>query len=128
VTVWYAAAERGPTSYSAFYATRARIAERRAEFQAMIRAVAETQIWITRADPAEIAAAVAPRFPDVPPARLQRALARYQSLGIWAETPRFPPAALDRLAQAMISSGAMTHHPGFAACVDAELEEAALMF
>jgi NitT/TauT family transport system substrate-binding protein len=124
--VWYAAAQRGPTSYSAFYATRARIASRRAEFQAMIRAMADTQAWITRADPKEIAMLVAPHFPDTPPAQLHRALARYQSLGIWAETPHFPPAALDRLAHAMISSGVMTRHPGFAACVDAELEESAL--
>jgi NitT/TauT family transport system substrate-binding protein len=124
--VWYASAERGPTSYSTFYATRERIASRRTEFQALIRAMAETQTWITQADPAQIAATVASRFPHIPPARLHRALARYQSLGIWAETPRFPPAALDRLADAMISSGVMTHHPGFATCVVAELEEAAL--
>ena len=124
--VWYAAAQRGPTSYSAFYATRARIAERADEFRAMIRAVAETQAWIAHADPGEMAEAVSARFTEIPSARLRQALARYQSLGIWAETPRFPPEALDRLAQAMISSGIMTHHPGFAACVDAALEEAAL--
>jgi NitT/TauT family transport system substrate-binding protein len=125
-SVCYAAASRGPTSYSAFYATRERIAARRAEFQAMIRGMAEAQAWIQHADPDEIAATVAPRFPDVPRHRLRRTLARYQSLGIWAETPRFPQDALDRLAAAMISSGAMTHHPGFAACVDRELEESAL--
>jgi NitT/TauT family transport system substrate-binding protein len=125
-TVWYAAASRGLTSYSAFYATRTRIAERRSEFQAMIRGMAEAQAWITRAHPREIAETVAPRFPDIPLDRLQRALARYQSLGVWAETPRFPPAALDRLATAMISSGAMAQHPGFATCVDAELVESAL--
>lgn len=38
----------------------------------------------------------------------------------------FPPEALDRLAAAMISSGAMSHHPGFSACVDAELVETAM--
>jgi NitT/TauT family transport system substrate-binding protein len=124
--VWYAAASRGLTSYSAFYATPTRIAERRSEFQAMIRGMAEAQGWITRAHPEEIAETVAPRFPDLPLDRLQRALARYQRLGIWAETPHFPPAALDRLAAAMISSGAMAHHPGFATCVDAELVASAL--
>jgi len=125
-SVCYAAASRGPTSYSAFYATRERITERRAEFQAMIRGMAEAQAWIQHADPAEIAATIAPRFPDVPQHRLRRALSRYQALGIWAETPRFPQDALDRLAAAMISSGAMTHHPGFATCVDSELVESAL--
>jgi NitT/TauT family transport system substrate-binding protein len=126
MSVCYAAASRGPTSYSAFYATRARIAARRVEFQAMIRAMAEAQAWIQHADPDEIAATIVPRFPDVPRNRLRRALSRYQSLGIWAETPRFPPEALDRLAAAMISSGAMTDHPGFATCVDTELVETAL--
>lgn len=126
MSVCYAAASRGPTSYSAFYATQDRIASRRADFQALIRGMAEVQAWIVQADAAEVAETVALRFPDVPQDRLRRALARYQSLGIWAETPRFPPEALDRLAAAMISSGAMPHHPGFAACVDAELVEAAL--
>jgi NitT/TauT family transport system substrate-binding protein len=126
MSVCYAAATRGLTSYSAFYATRERIAARRAEFQAMIRAIAEAQAWIEHADSDEIAATIASRFPDVPRDRLQRALSRYQSLGIWAVTPRLPPEALDRLAAAMISSGAMMHHPGFASCVDTELVETAL--
>jgi NitT/TauT family transport system substrate-binding protein len=126
MSVCYAAATRGPTSYSAFYATRERIAERRAEFQAMIRGMAETQAWIQHADPGEIATTIAARFPEVPQDRLRRALSRYQSLGIWAATPRFPQDALDRLAAAMISSGAMTHHPGFTSCVDSELVEDAL--
>jgi len=125
-SVCYASASRGPTSYSAFYATRERIKSRRAEFQALIRATAESLAWIRKADAAEIAATLAPRFPDVPQDRLRRALARYQSLGIWAETPRFPADALDRLATAMVTSGAMTHHPGYDLCVDAELVESAL--
>ncbi|MCC7427775.1 MAG: ABC transporter substrate-binding protein [Alphaproteobacteria bacterium] len=125
-SVCYASASRGPTSYSAFYATRERIKARRAEFQAIIRAMAETQAWIKTASAAEIAATVAPRFQDVPQGRLQHAIARYQSLGIWCETPHFPADALARLAGAMISSGAMTHHPGYDLCVDAELVESAL--
>lgn len=38
--VWHRAADRGPSAYTAFYATEARIARRGAAFEAMIRAMA----------------------------------------------------------------------------------------
>jgi NitT/TauT family transport system substrate-binding protein len=125
-SVCYAAASRGPCAYSAFYATRNRIAERRTEFGALLRAVAETLAWIGGATPEEISAAIADFFPDQPRARLIRMVARYRSLGIWTATPHFPPAALERLAGAMIGAGAMASFPGFEACVDAALEAEAL--
>ena len=55
-----------------------------------------------------------------------RAIARYQSLGLWPETPLFPRAAQQRLGEAMVSSGAMTHIPPFEACVDEAITAEAL--
>lgn len=124
--VWHAAASRGPTAYSALYATRARIAERREAMRGMVRAMAETLVWVSAAAPGAIAEAVAPRFPELAPALLIRATERYKSLGLWSDTPVLPPEALDRLAAAMISSGAMSGHPDLDACVDRGLVEEAL--
>lgn len=124
-SVWYAAANRGPTAYTAYYATPTRIVERREEFQAMMRGLAEALRWVHDATPLDIADAISERFPEVPIDRLARALSRYQSLGIWAESPRFPAVALERLAQAMISSGVMAHYPGYDRCVDADLSSTA---
>ncbi|MBW8267908.1 substrate-binding domain-containing protein [Caldovatus aquaticus] len=75
--VWHAQAGRGPTAYTALYATETTIAARRAAFEAAIRAMAATLAWIAAAPPAEIAATIAPWFPDVPPDALRAALARY---------------------------------------------------
>jgi NitT/TauT family transport system substrate-binding protein len=124
--VWYAAASRGPTAYSALYATEARIAERREAMRGMVRAMAETLAWVSTAEPEAIAEAVAPRFPELPADLLIRAMERYKALGLWSDTPVLPPEALDRLAAAMISSGAMARHPGFDACVDRALVDEAL--
>ena len=124
--VWHAAAGRGPTAYSALYATGARIAERRGAMLGLVRAVAETLAWVSAAAPEAIAEAVAPRFPDLAADVLVRAMERYKALGLWSDTPVLPPEALDRLAAAMISSGAMARHPGYDACVDRALVEEAL--
>ena len=125
-TVWYAAANRGPTAYSSLYATQSRIAERRETMRGMVRAMAETLVWVAAATPEAIAETVAQRFPELAPSLLLNALRRYKALGLWSETPVLPVAALDRLAGAMIGAGAMTHHPGYDICVDAALVEEAL--
>ena len=124
--VWHAQADRGHTAYTAFYATEAGIAAKREPLKAMIRAMAESLAFLRRAPAAEIAALIAPRFADVPPDHRIRAIARYQALNLWDVGPIFPRDALDRLARAMVASGAMTHIPAFEACVDNAIVEEAL--
>lgn len=124
--VWHRAADRGPSAYTAFYATEARIAERGAEFEAMIRAMARALAFVNAAPAEEIAGAVAPLFPEVPRAALTAALARYQGLGLWPATPHFPRAAFDQLQGAMRSAGVITGAPAFEACVDEAIVTRAL--
>jgi len=124
--VWHAAASRGPTAYSALYATQARIAERRAEFGAMVRALAAALSWTNAAAPDALAATLAPFFPDLPRETARAALVRCQALGLWSATPRFPRDAFGRLRDAMLSAGALEHAPSFEACVDEALVEEAL--
>jgi NitT/TauT family transport system substrate-binding protein len=124
--VWYAAASRGVSAYSALYATADRIRDRREAMLGLVRAMAETLDWVAGASPEAIAEAVAPHFADLDPAILRSGIARYKSLDLWVKTPVLPREALDRLAGAMISSGAMTHHPGYEACVDHALVRDAL--
>jgi NitT/TauT family transport system substrate-binding protein len=124
--VWQAAADRGPAAYTALYATEARIAERGAEFAAMIRALRDALAWIADAEPAEIAATIAPLFPDLPQPLLARALGRYRANGIWTADPRFPRAAFDRLLTSMASAGQLPRLPSFEDCVDEAIVERAL--
>jgi NitT/TauT family transport system substrate-binding protein len=124
--VWHAAAARGPTAYTTFVATAARIAERRRAFIGLIRGMAATQRWLAQAGSEEIAATIAGFFPDLAPALLARCVARYKELGIWSADPRYPREAFERLQAAMLSAGAIRRAPGFAACTETALVEAAL--
>ncbi|HEY8609664.1 MAG TPA: ABC transporter substrate-binding protein [Roseomonas sp.] len=124
---WHAAASRGPTSYTAFYARKDRIAALRAEFIAVIHGLRDTLSWFAAASVPEIAATIEDFFPDLDRDLLERSLQRYRTLGIWTDNPRFPPEALARLERAMLSAKAISWSPGFAGLVDEALTEAALV-
>jgi len=122
--VWYAAADRGPTSYTTFYTRRGLLVSRRDELTRMVRAMYRTQQWVAGADGAAIAAAVAAYFPDVPAVILEAACTRYKALGIWGRDPILPRAGYDRLLASLVSGGFV--HPGtpFEVAVDNSLAEA----
>jgi NitT/TauT family transport system substrate-binding protein len=111
IRVWHAAATRGPTAYTAFYTTTARIAADAASLRQLRDALGETLTWIGQTPPEEIAGTVAPFFPDLSPALLAHALGRYQGLQIWGDDVTcFPSGALERLEDAMYSAGALRTH------------------
>jgi NitT/TauT family transport system substrate-binding protein len=116
--VLHAQASRGPTSYTAFYATRPLLDAKRDAMRGMVRGIAAMQRWLHATPAAEVAATVAPFFEGIERPILERAIARYLALGIWAKTPVFPRAAFDTLEAAMLNAGAIPRGPGFAACVD----------
>jgi ABC-type nitrate/sulfonate/bicarbonate transport system substrate-binding protein len=120
--VWYAAAARGPTSYTTFYARRGLLTTRREELRRMVRAIHRTQLWVAGATDAEIAAAIADYFPDVPAAIREAACARYQALGIWSTTPVLPRAGYDRLLSSLVS-GRFATGTSFEIAVDNSLAE-----
>ncbi len=125
-SVWHAQASRGPTAYTAFYSTEALIAAKRPALMGMVRAMAASLKLMNEWPAERIADAIAARFPDVPLAQRVRAISRYQGLGLWPATPHFPRAAQQRLGEAMVSCGAMTHIPAYEACVDDSLVDDAL--
>lgn len=122
--IWYAQADRGPTSYTTFYTRRPTLTSRHDELSRMVRAIAQTQSWVTAASGAEIATAIAAYFPDVPALRLATACARYKALGIWGTTPVLPRAGYDRLLASLISGGFVNPGTPFEAAVDNSLAEA----
>src|ERR1700737_515045 len=67
--LWHAAANRGPTAYTSFYARRSVLAARREEFRKLVRGLYRTQKWLHAAPPEALADAVQSFFPDVPPGR-----------------------------------------------------------
>jgi NitT/TauT family transport system substrate-binding protein len=124
--IWYAAAGRGPCSYTTFYARQGVLDRKQDELAAMVRALYRTQKWVTGADGAAIADKINGFFPDVPATRLTAACARYKTLGIWGRDPVLPRAGYDRLLAGMVSAGFVNPGTPFEQAVDNRLAEAAI--
>jgi NitT/TauT family transport system substrate-binding protein len=123
--LWYAAANRGPCSYTTFYARRSVLAAKRDELQRMVRGLYRTQKWL-HAQPVEtLADAVQSYFPAVPRARVVGALTRYKSLGIWGRDPILPRAGYERLKDGMVSAG-FVKGTDYAIAIDNSLAEQAV--
>ena len=124
--IWYAAAARGPTSYTCFYTRRGTLAARRGEFVKTVRAIHRTLQWVHAASGIQIAARITPYFPDVPRDRLAAALDRYKALGIWGKDARLPRAGYDRLKAGLVSGGLVTAGTPFEVAVDNTLADEVL--
>jgi NitT/TauT family transport system substrate-binding protein len=103
--LWYAAADRGLTSYTTFYARRDVITARHEEFRSLVRAIYRVQKWLHQSTAAEITQVVAGFFPTVSEIRLAAAIDRYKRLGVWSKNPRLTQSGYQRLRQGMISGG-----------------------
>ena len=119
----YTASARGPTTYTAFIATRAGCEKYRDEFAAMTRATAKMLNWVYASPPEELAAGVAAFFPDVPKDILARSLGRYRGAGLWSRETRMIPQGFERLGQSFVSGGSLTRMPRYDDCVELILNE-----
>jgi NitT/TauT family transport system substrate-binding protein len=123
--LWYAAASRGPCSYTTFYARRAVVTAKRDEIGRLVRALYRTQKWL-HAQPVEmLAAAVRDYFPALPETRLVAALARYRALGVWSRTPILPRDGYERQTAGLVSGGFCRATP-YEIAVDNTLAEQAV--
>jgi NitT/TauT family transport system substrate-binding protein len=120
--LWYAAASRGPCSYTTFYARHANLVAKRDEMLKLVRGLYRTQKWLYREPPEALAEAVRPYFPTVAQPVLHASIARYRALGVWGHDPILPRAGYDRLVSGLISSGFCKGTP-FGTAVDNSLAE-----
>ncbi|MEW6453173.1 MAG: ABC transporter substrate-binding protein [Pseudomonadota bacterium] len=114
----YAASTRGPTSYTAFIATREACAKHRDEFAAMTRATAKMLQWLYDNPAEDFAKAVHTFFPDVPLDILVASLARYRAFGLWSRETKMIPQGFARLGQSFCSGGMLTRMPSYDDCVE----------
>jgi NitT/TauT family transport system substrate-binding protein len=119
--ILYAANRRGPTTYTAFVATRDACAKHRDEFAAMTRATAKMLTWLYANPAEELAQAVAAFFPDVAPDILLSSLRRYREAGLWSRETRLIPQGFARLAQSLHSGGFIGRVPSYDECVEPTL-------
>jgi NitT/TauT family transport system substrate-binding protein len=121
--IWYAAADRGATAYTALYTTQAFLQREPQSLRQMTRAMYRTQHWIATHDAAELADNVAEYFPDVSRATLTSALARYKALNVWNRTPILPPEGFAWLSAACVSGGYTLRDVAYDRCVDMRFAE-----
>jgi NitT/TauT family transport system substrate-binding protein len=121
--VLYAATSRGPTSYTAFIATRDGVSRHREAFAAMVRALARLEQWIygDPDSPRAMAQAVTTFFPGVPLDLLVRSLTRYRDAGLWSRDPTLLRSGFDRLGASFVTGGALTRAPVYEECVEPTL-------
>jgi len=124
--LWYAAADRGPCSYTTFYGRRATLDAKRDELSRLVRGLYRTQKWLHGASPEALADTVQPYFPAVPQPLLRAAVARYRDLGIWGRNPVLPRDGYDRLAAGLVSGGFVGSAAPFETAVDNSLAEQAV--
>jgi NitT/TauT family transport system substrate-binding protein len=121
--IWYAAATRGPTSYTSFYTRRSTLTARREELKNVVRGLYRTQKWLHASPPEALADAVQSFFPAVPAALLRAAITRYLELGIWGRNPMLPRTGYERLRAGLISARFVREAAPFEQAVDNTLAE-----
>jgi NitT/TauT family transport system substrate-binding protein len=84
----------------------------------MVRAIKRMQSWLAAHTAEELAAIVAPFFPDIALAVLEHALRRYRAAGIWSEQPAISRQGFARLADSLRSGGFISGAPRYEDCVD----------
>jgi NitT/TauT family transport system substrate-binding protein len=114
----YAASTRGPTVYTTFLATRQSIDRNRVAFAGMMRAVRRMQSWLAEHGSEELAAVVAPFYPDVASDVLQSSLRRYHEAGVWAQSTEVSREGFARLAASLHSGGFISQIHAYEDCVD----------
>jgi NitT/TauT family transport system substrate-binding protein len=121
--VWYAAASRGPTSYTTFNTTRAFLAREPESVLRLTRGMYRTLKWIAAHDGRALAEAITSYFPDIPVARLAACCDRYRSHGLWNRTPVPQREGLEWLRDAMLAAGAIKTRFAYEDCVDMRFAE-----
>lgn len=124
--IWEAAAGRGHTAYTSFYATWATLGKREDELQRMVRALYRTQRWLQRAGTSEVGDALCEWFPELPREILDGAIGRYRNLAIWNENPVLSREGFERLIAGLLSGGWIERSVSFEQCVDTRLARQAI--
>ena len=124
--VWYQAAERGLTTYTAFYASASFLREQPESALGMTSAMAKTERWLADNDAEAIARLVKSWFEDMDFDLLAQAVARYKSLGLWNENPHLAQESFKWLRAACLSGGLIGSGVAYEEAVDMRFVEQAM--
>ena len=120
--------ESGEIPYTAYFAAASYLKENADVIQRFTRAVARGQSWVQEHTAEEIAAAIAPQFPDSDLAVLTAVTQRHLDIDAWNAVPRMEQATLERLETVMEGAGELTREQwvDYGAIVDNSFADAAM--
>ena len=124
--IWYQAAERGLTTYTAFYAPGSFLRENPESALGMTRAMEKAERWLAENDAEAVASLVKPWFEEMDSALLAQAIARYKSIGLWNQNPHLAQASFEWLRAACLSGGLITTGVSYEQAVDMRFVEEAM--
>ena len=116
----------GPVPFSSFMTTPAFLAGERPVLERFTRAVYRTQRWMAQAPARDIAAAIAPAFPDVDPVIREKAVDRYLRQATWARDGVIRRRGYEYLQHILLDGGFIKREHRYEDLVDTTLAEAAM--
>jgi NitT/TauT family transport system substrate-binding protein len=119
-------AEAGNMPYTCFMATRTYINEHADKVQAFMRAIIRGIDFVTASESADIAAALAPSFPDTSLDILTYSVASYKAIGAYKTTPVMSEEEFDNLQDVLLFAGTITEKIPYAAVIDNTIAESLL--
>ena len=108
----------GELPYTVFYARSSFIEENPELIQGFTNAIARAGAWVANTHPAEIAALIAPFFPEAELEILASAIYRYQEIGAYQLTPYISAEAFYLLQDIMILAGELETRVPAATLID----------
>ncbi|HMH53277.1 MAG TPA: ABC transporter substrate-binding protein [Candidatus Acidoferrum sp.] len=116
----------GPVPFSSFMTTPAFLARERSVLERFTRAMYRTQRWMARAPARDVAAAIAPAFPDVDPVIGEQAIDRYLRQATWARDPLVRRPGYEYLQRILLDGGFIQREHRYEDLVDTAIAEAAM--
>jgi NitT/TauT family transport system substrate-binding protein len=113
----------GPVPFSSYMTTERFLRDERDVLRRFTRALYAAQRWIARADAKEIAALIAPAFPDIAPEIRQRAVARYLDQQTWSRDPILTRAGYEYLQTILLDGGFITRTHRYEDLIDTTLAQ-----
>jgi NitT/TauT family transport system substrate-binding protein len=95
----------GPVPFSSYMTSARRLREEPELVRAFTRALYRAQRWMAAHGAADIAALIAPSFPDVDPEIRRRVVGRYQRQGTWAADPILRQPGYEYLQRILLDGG-----------------------
>ena len=97
--------ESGDVPYTCYFASQSYLRDHADTVQKFTNAIARGQKWVAEHTDAEVAAVIAPQFPDTDEAVLAEVVGRLRSIGAWNTDPVMESSAWERVESIMIGAG-----------------------